>query len=72
MPRAATVTVTLLSLEVLDIEPGHWCDRCALPSAAIITLASQVAIGGREQPLRLSRGLRCLDGHGWIQDTEAC
>ena len=69
MARTPTVVVTYRVFEVLDLEPGHWCDRCALPSAAIITLASQVVIGGREQPLRLSTGLRCLDGHGWL-DTD--
>lgn len=53
-------------LEIVDVEHGHWCHRCALPSAAIITLASETTIGAVTGPLKLSRGLRCLDGHGWI------
>lgn len=66
-----TVHIHYRILEAVDIEPGHWCDQCLLPSAAIITLASQAVIAGVEGPLKLSRGLRCGDGHGWIRDLDA-
>jgi len=58
------VGVTFRLLEVLDLEPGHWCPKCALPSACKITLASIAVIGAVEGPLRLSTGLRCSDG--WL------
>ena len=60
---ATRAVIVYQVLEVVDVEPGHWCHRCALPSAAAITLASQVGDG----PLRLSKGVRCLDGHGWLK-----
>lgn len=60
-----TVDIRYRVLEVLDIDPGHWCNQCALPSAAIITIASQAIVAGVEGPLKLSTGLRCTD-HGWI------
>lgn len=56
------VVVVYRLLEVVDVETGHWCHHCLLPSAAIITLASQIGDG----PLRLSRGIHCFEGHGWI------
>lgn len=54
-------------LEVLDNEPGHWCPHCALPSACKIILVSQVQIGAAVGPLKLSTGLRCTEGHGWLR-----
>lgn len=66
MARPVTLTVTYRLLEVIDQDPGHWCPECALPSAMKLTLASIIVLGGVEQPLKLSTGLRCFDGHGWL------
>lgn len=66
MAAAATVTVRYRILEAVHVDHGHWCPHCALPTAAIVTLASQAVIGQVEGPLKLSTGLRCLDGHGWL------
>lgn len=62
-----TVVVSYRVLEVLHVDPtAVWCDRCLLPSAATITLASQAVVAGVEGPLKLTTGVRCLEGHGWI------
>lgn len=61
------IVVSYRLLEVVDIEHGEWCPRCLLPSAATVTLASQAVIGGVEGPLKLSTGVRCLEGHGWLR-----
>jgi hypothetical protein len=66
MAAAVRTVVVYRLLEVVDVEYGRWCTACALPSAAVITLASQATVAGIEGPLKLSQGLRCLDGHGWI------
>lgn len=55
-------------LELVELEPSHWCPRCALPSATRITLASIVQVGGVDGPLKLSTRLRCDEGHGWLPD----
>lgn len=69
MATTKAVTINYRILEVVDIEPGEWCDRCLLPSAATITLASLAVIAGKERPLKLSTGIRCLEGHGWLTTT---
>lgn len=61
-----TVLVTYKVLEALEVQHGEWCPHCLLPSAATIILASQVVIGAVEGPLKLSTGIRCLEGHGWL------
>lgn len=63
---AAIVGVRYHLLEVVELDPGHWCPRCLLPSALRITLASIVQVGGVTGPLTLSTRLRCDDGHGWL------
>jgi len=55
-------TITYDIFEVVDSEPGHWCDRCMLPSAHLIHLATQVRGG----PLRLTAGRRCFDCGTWF------
>ena len=67
MAAAIRTVVVYRLLEVVEAVPGEWCDRCMLPSAATITLASQAVVAGVEGPLKLSTGVRCLDGHGWLQ-----
>lgn len=66
MAAESTVFVSYRLLEVVDVKPGEWCPRCLLPSAATVVLASQAVVAGVEGPLRLSTGVRCLDGHGWL------
>lgn len=51
--------------DVIHVEHGHWCNRCMLPSAVLVWIVSQVSIGGVEQPMRLSQGLRCQDCGTW-------
>lgn len=58
---ATRVSVFVL-LEVVNVEHGHWCPTCQLPSAGMITLASQVRGG----PMRLSTRLRCFDEERWL------
>lgn len=69
MAATRTVTIEYKLLEAVDVQHGEWCPHCALPSAAIVTLASQVAVDGVDQPLKLSTGVRCLEGHGWIRNN---
>jgi hypothetical protein len=66
---SGTLIVSYRVLEAVDVEPGHWCPHCALPSACKIILASQIQIGAVLGPLKLSTGLRCTDGHGWLNGT---
>lgn len=68
MAAVRTVPIVYRILEVLDVDHGHWCHHCLLPSAAIITLASQATIAGVDGPLKLTRGVRCLEGHGWLRN----
>ena len=71
MALAGRVIVQYLVLEALEIEPGYWCPRCQVSSAAKVALVSQVAINGEVQPLKLSTGWRCLDEERWIPEPTA-
>ena len=56
--RPVAVTVVVVDFELLaDPEPGHWCDRCLLPSAAAVTGA--LTFDGVPQEIRTF--VACLD-----------
>lgn len=69
MARTLPVTLIYRLLEVVDVDHGHWCPRCLLPSAVRITLASIIECNGVTGPLTMSTRLRCSDGHGWLPDA---
>lgn len=45
-----------IRIEVLEVRPGLWCDTCALPSKALVT----IAFGGGVSTLE--RCIECADG----------
>lgn len=60
--RPGEITVHV-RYEIIHVDPGHWCETCALPSGLRITVA--MVFGAN--PLSVATLARCADcgAHRW-------